>query len=71
MLPAEFMGLKTNNFKQLNNLVKNKNYLNCLISNVGSIIKFIKNKKYNSIIINYDENSETLFKWYQQLVAES
>ena len=71
MLPAEFMGLKTNNFKQLNNLIKNKNYLNCLISNVGSIIKFIKNKKYNSIIINYDENSETLFKWYQQLVAES
>ena len=71
MLPAEFMGLKTNNFKKLNNLIKNKNYLNCLISNVGSIIKFIKNKKYNSIIINYDENSETIFKWYQQLVAES
>ena len=71
MLPAEFMGLKTNNFKQLNNLIKNKNYINCLISNVGSIIKFIKNKKYNSIIINYDENSETIFKWYQQLVAES
>ena len=71
MLPAEFMGLKTNNFKQLNNLIKNKNYLNCLISNVSSIIKFVKNKKYNSIIINYDENSETLFKWYQQLVAES
>ena len=71
MLPAEFMGLKTNNFKQLNNLIKNKHYLNCLISNVSSIIKFIKNKKYNSIIINYDENSETIFKWYQQLVAES
>ena len=71
MLPAEFMGLKTNNFKQLNNLIKNKNYLNCLISNVSSIIKFVKNKKYNSIIINYDENSETIFKWYQQLVAES
>ena len=71
MLPAEFMGLKTNNFKQLNNLIKNKNYLNCLISNVGSIIKLIKNKKYNSIIINYDENSESIFKWYQQLVAES
>ena len=71
MLPAEFMGLKTNNFKQLNNLIKNKSYLNCLITNVSSIIKFIKNKKYNSIIINYDENSENLFKWYQQLVAES
>ena len=31
----------------------------------------IKNKKYNSIILNYDEKSEKLFKWYQQLVAES
>ncbi len=31
----------------------------------------IKNKKNNSIIINYDEKSENLFKWYQQLVAES
>ncbi len=71
MLPAEFMGLKTTNFRQLNNLVKNKNYLNCLISNAYSIVKFIKNKKYNSIIINYDEKSESLFKWYQQLVAES
>ena len=32
---------------------------------------FIKKKKFNSIIINYDEKSENLFKWYQQLVAES
>ena len=32
---------------------------------------FIKNKKFNSIIINYDEKSENLFKWYQQLIAES
>ena len=31
----------------------------------------IKKKKFNSIIINYDEKSENLFKWYQQLVAES
>ena len=30
-----------------------------------------KKKKFNSIIINYDEKSEDLFKWYQQLVAES
>ena len=28
-------------------------------------------KKFNSIILNYDKNSENLFKWYQQLVAES
>ena len=30
-----------------------------------------KSKKFNSIIINYDEKSENLFKWYQQLIAES
>ena len=32
---------------------------------------FIKKKKYNSIIINYDKRSENLFFWYQQLIAES
>ena len=31
----------------------------------------MKKKKYNSIIINYDENADDLFKWYQQLVGES
>ena len=31
----------------------------------------ILKKKYNSIILNYDKKSENLFKWYQQLVAES
>ena len=25
----------------------------------------------NSVILNYDESSENLFKWYQQLTAES
>ena len=71
MLPAELMGLKINKFKQLNSLIKNKYFLNNLVSNVGSILHFIKKKKFNSIIINYDEKSEDLFKWYQQLVAES
>ena len=71
MLPAEFMGLKTSDFKQLNLLIKNKRFLNSLIKNVSSILYYIKNKKFNSIIINYDEKSENLFKWYQQLVAES
>jgi hypothetical protein len=28
-------------------------------------------QKLNSIILNYDESSESLFKWYQQLIAES
>ena len=31
----------------------------------------MKQKKFNSIILNYDESSDNLFKWYQQLVAES
>jgi len=71
MLPAELMGLKPSNFRQLNALIKNKNFLNALISNVNSTLHFINNKKLNSIIINYDEKSENLFKWYQQLIAES
>ena len=71
MLPAELMGLNTKNFKQLNNIIKNKNFLNSLIMNVGATLNFVRNKKYNSIIINYDESSESLFKWYQQLIAES
>ena len=71
MLPAELMGLKSDKFKNLNMLVKNKNFFNSLISNVSSTLYFIKNKKYNSIIINYDEKSKNLFNWYQQLIAES
>tara|TARA_B100000780_G_C21121923_1_gene454516 strand:- start:1848 stop:2999 length:1152 start_codon:yes stop_codon:yes gene_type:complete len=71
MLPAELMGLNVNKFKQLNSLIKNKNYINLLTLNVANVIHFIKQKKYNSIIINYDQKSEDLFKWYQQLVAES
>ena len=71
MLPAELMGLKINKFKQLNSLIKNKKFLNALISNVSSTLYFINQKKFNSIIINYDEKSESLFQWYQQLIAES
>ena len=71
MVPAHFMGLKIKKFKQLNNLVKNKNFLNSLISNVNSTLFFLKKKKFNSVIINYDESSDSLFKWYQQLLAES
>ena len=71
MLPAEIMGLNPEKFRQLNSLIKNKNFLNALVRNVESILYFIKNKKFNSIIINYDKKSENLFLWYQQLVAES
>ena len=71
MLPSELMDLKPKNFRQLNNLIKNKNFLNNLVLNVSNIIFYLKNKKFNSIIINYDESSTNLFNWYQQLVAES
>ena len=71
MLPAELMGLKSKNFRQLNNLVKNKFFMSELIRNVEAMIYFIKSKKFNSIIINYDDQSSNLFHWYQQLVAES
>ena len=71
MLPAEIMGLNEKKFKNFNNLIKNKNFTNALINNVLSINQFIIEKKNNSIILNYDESSDTFFKWYQQLVAES
>ena len=57
MLPAELMGLKEKKFKQFNNLIKNKYFINSLISNVSNKIFFLKKKKYNSIIFNYDEKT--------------
>ncbi len=71
MLPAQLLGLNDAKFKRLNNLVKNKSFLNSLINNVSFISKCISEGKKNSVILNYDEGSENLFKWYQQLTAES
>ena len=71
MLPCSLIGLKSNKFKQFNSLIKKKGFIDSLVSNVANILYFIKKKKKNSIIINYDENSDDLFRWYQQLVGES
>jgi glucose-6-phosphate isomerase len=71
MLPAELMNLNENKFKQLNNLVKKKPFVNNLINSVSATLNLIKRGKYTSIVLNYDEQSENLFKWYQQLIAES
>ena len=71
MLPAELMGLKSSHFRQFNTLVKNKSFMNALLQNVNSTLYFLKNKKLNSIILNYDDYSHDLFYWYQQLIAES
>jgi glucose-6-phosphate isomerase len=71
MLPAELMNLNESKFKQFNNIIKNKVFVNNLINNVSATLNLIKNGKYTSIILNYDDRSESLFKWYQQLIAES
>tara|TARA_Y100000590_G_scaffold188214_1_gene214509 strand:+ start:2477 stop:3637 length:1161 start_codon:yes stop_codon:yes gene_type:complete len=71
MLPSQLMGLKENKFKQYNNLIVQKKFLKNLIHNTLCIHEFIKKKKFNSVILNYDPHSEDFFKWYQQLVSES
>ena len=70
MIPAILMGYNERKFKQFNNLIKDKIFVNKLILNVAQIISLLKNKQ-NSIILNYDDSSNHLFKWYQQLIAES
>ena len=71
MLPAELMNLNEGNFKQFNQLVKNKKFINNVINNVSATLNLLKNGRYTSIILNYDEQSESIFRWYQQLIAES
>ena len=71
MLPAELMGLDTMKFKKFNNLVSNKKFLNSIIINVSNILELVKRKKFNSVILSYDETADNFLKWYQQLVAES
>ena len=71
MLPAELMGLNEKKFKKFNNLIKSKTFINFLISNVVYINNYLIRGKKNSVILNYDESSDNLFKWYQQLTAES
>ena len=71
MLPAELMGLDVKKFKVLNSLIRKKTFVNFLINNVQSVYDNILKGKKNCVILNYDEKSDNLFKWYQQLLAES
>ena len=71
MLPAELMGLNSNKFKRFDKLILNKSFVNNLLTNVNTLYDMVKKKRTNSIILNYDEDSSSLFMWYQQLVAES
>ena len=71
MLPAQLMGLKEAKFKRFNYLINNKEFEKSLVKNVAATLNLIKEKKNLSIILNYDKNSENIFYWYQQLIAES
>ena len=44
MLPAELMGLNSNKFRQLNSLIKNKKFIDSLITNVDYTLNLIKKK---------------------------
>ena len=71
MFPAALMGLNIYKFKNLKVLIKNKNFISCLIHNVASIYTMYSKKINNSVILNYDSNLNDLGYWYQQLTAES
>jgi glucose-6-phosphate isomerase len=38
---------------------------------VSNTLNFLKEGRFTSVILNYDESSNNFFKWYQQLIAES
>ena len=71
MLPAELLGLKSEKFKRFDSLIKNKNFIRILISNVDMMYKFYLSGKTNSVILNFDKSSISLLEWYQQLLSES
>ena len=72
MLPAELMGFKPNKFRQLNNIIKNKHFLNSLLNNVEfQSYLYANKKKNNSILLNYNPSLINFLEWYKQLTAES
>ena len=71
MFPAALMGLNLYKFKNLQNFIKNKNFVSSLVHNVASIYTLNLKKINNLVILNYNSNLNDLGYWYQQLVAES
>ena len=71
MLPAALMGLNLKKFKNLEKLIKNKNFISSLIQNVAGIYTLNSQNINNSVILSYDSSLNDLGYWYQQLVAES
>ena len=71
MFPAALMGLSVKKFGNLNGLLKNKQFVSCLLSNVANIYTLNQKKMSTSVILNYDSCLNDLGYWYQQLVGES
>ena len=71
MLPALLMGLNPKKFKRFDNLIKNKRFINSLISNVISTVSLIKKKNITQSFLILMKTQKSLFNWYQQLIAES
>ena len=71
MLPSALMGLNINNFKNLKQLIKNKNFISTLIQNVASIYTLNNQGIKNSVFLSYDSKLNDLAYWYQQLIGES
>ena len=71
MFPAALMNLKINKFKNLNNLLCNKDFTTALVSSVSSIYTLNQKGMKNSVILNYDSKLSDLCFWQQQLMAES
>ena len=71
MFPAKLMNLDLMKFKNLNKLIKNKNFVSSLIDSVSSIYTLSQNGIKDSVILNYDSRLNDLSLWQQQLVGES
>ena len=71
MLPAELFGLKSEKFKKFDKLISNKSFMDVLTNNVYMMHKFYLSGKTNSVLLNFDESSNSILEWYQQLLSES
>ena len=71
MFPAALMGINILKFKNLKQLINNKNFVSSLIQDVTNIYILNKRGIRNSVILNYDSTLNDLCYWYQQLVGES
>ena len=71
MFPASIMNLKIKNFQNLEKLLKNKNFVSCLLHNVTCLHTLEKNNVKTSVFLSYDSKLNDLCYWYQQLIGES